>query len=418
MEEGATNDLAALRWVSPTYPESDDAAVAEQRVQATPDVEALLSESSLERPDGPRLTAAYGSVLLFCAVYFSRPAEFVNALAVVPFAKITGVLAGVALLASLLSGKVHLRTEAKLLIALFGYLCLSIPFSDWRGGSFQVVVLSFSKVVVIAIATASAVTTVSRLRRLMLLQTLAMLAMCVAALQVARHSDGGAGRMYGVGNLFADPNDFALNLCIVLPFCVSLLLTCRRWFAKVFWIAAVALILFSIVSTYSRGGFLALMVVIFAMWHRFRMSTRIAIPILLLVLVGTATSIFLAGHSYLDRMSSITNHHDEASAEARQGLLVRSLEISLRHPLFGVGPGQFAQVSGIAHETHNSYTQLSAEAGMPSLVLFLALIWLTFKNLRRTGGGPSGDQHSYLVQGLYCGMAGYVVGAFSSLPHT
>lgn len=384
-------------------------AAAGEPQDVTTDLEDPASEPGPEQEcSGPTLTAAYVGVLLFCAVYFIRPGEFVAALKFVPFAKITGILAGGALLAALLSGTVRLKTEARLLIALFGYLCLSIPFSTWRGGSF-LVVLGFGKIVIIAIATASAVTTVGRLRRLMLLQTLAMLAMCVAALGAARHNDNGFGRMYGVGSLFADPNDFALNLCIVLSFCVSLLLTCRRWLGKAFWIAAIALILCSIVSTYSRGGFLALIVVTLAMWRRFRVSALGAVPILLLA----ALSILLAGHSaYLDRMRTITDPQEEASAQARQEVLRRSLELSLKHPLFGVGPDQFAQVSGRWQVPHNSYAQLSAEAGLPSLALFLAMIWLTFRNLRQASRVSSDAQRWYLVQGLYCGMAGYVAGAF------
>ena len=389
--------------------------------------------------DRPSLKLAYVGVLFFFAVYFFRPEEFFHALVVVPFAKITGALAGAALLAALLSGKVQLKTETKLLLALFGYLCLGIPFSTWQGGSFQTVVFGFGKTAVMAMATALAVTNATQLRRLMMLQTVAMLVLCLASLvQMARpdmqigvpgmqagtpdntaasvQADGtkDAGeRMYGVGSLFRDPNDFALNLCIVLPFGVSLFLTSRRLLAKAWWGAALSLILVSIVRTYSRGAFLVLLVLVFLLWRRFWAGRWLAAVLILPLAVGAlAVSVAMVGHSYLDRMSTIAAPHGEASSQDRLDLLRRSVELTVKHPVFGVGPGQFQEQSRAWLETHNTYTQFSAEAGVPALALFLALLWLAVSHLHTACKTISDPRTLYLVQGLFCSLVGYAVGAF------
>ena len=57
-----------------------------------------------------------------------------------------------------------------------------------------------------------------------------------------------------------------------------------------------------------------------------------------------------------------------ASTQDRQQLLWRSIEVTKEHPLFGVGPGNFAQLSGNWHVAHNSFTQMSSEGGIPALI--------------------------------------------------
>jgi O-antigen ligase len=65
-------------------------------------------------------------------------------------------------------------------------------------------------------------------------------------------------------------------------------------------------------------------------------------------------------------------------------LLIDSLKLTLQHPLLGVGPGNFAPYMaaqakvagafGLWVGTHNTYTQLSSEVGIPGLCLFLAVL--------------------------------------------
>jgi O-antigen ligase len=63
----------------------------------------------------------------------------------------------------------------------------------------------------------------------------------------------------------------------------------------------------------------------------------------------------------------------------------------MRHPVLGVGPGEFmdaeaqeAQEEGkraLWHYTHNSYTELSSETGIPGLFLFLYAFYRGYKGL-------------------------------------
>jgi O-antigen ligase len=94
----------------------------------------------------------------------------------------------------------------------------------------------------------------------------------------------------------------------------------------------------------------------------------------------------------LDRYLTLFTSHvnGEAAASARESSRSReqklreSVELTLRHPLFGVGMGVFMPASvGLAKEkggpvdwqaSHNSYTQVSSELGIPGILILLAIL--------------------------------------------
>jgi O-antigen ligase len=75
-----------------------------------------------------------------------------------------------------------------------------------------------------------------------------------------------------------------------------------------------------------------------------------------------------------------------SSSENRLLMLELSLKYTLNNPLFGVGPGQFREYAdyqarkggGVplwrSKATHNSYTQVSSEAGLPAFLFYLGAL--------------------------------------------
>ena len=97
--------------------------------------------------------------------------------------------------------------------------------------------------------------------------------------------------------------------------------------------------------------------------------------------------------SQLDQDSERAVKTAAASANARQYVLKRSLEMTAAHPIFGLGIGAFqmgeaadAQSKGVRptwHETHNLYTQVSSETGIPGLLIYLAAVIASQRLLSR-----------------------------------
>jgi O-antigen ligase len=82
------------------------------------------------------------------------------------------------------------------------------------------------------------------------------------------------------------------------------------------------------------------------------------------------------------------------SAQQRANLLRKSIEFTFTHPLLGVGMGQFAVAyTGDAEKkgehaaylgSHNSYTQVSSECGIPAFICYFSIIMITLSRSLRT----------------------------------
>src|ERR1039458_5635942 len=133
-------------------------------------------------PHRKPLGAAYVWLLLFMVVYCARPEDWIPGLHYVPRAKITGVLAIVALLFALGSNRKRLPREVIYLILLFVQLWMTVPMSPvWRGGAFGTM-LDFTKVLPIIIVMALAVNTIKKLRWLILIQAASVVTVVVATI--------------------------------------------------------------------------------------------------------------------------------------------------------------------------------------------------------------------------------------------
>jgi len=117
------------------------------------------------------------------------------------------------------------------------------------------------------------------------------------------------------------------------------------------------------------------------------------------------------------------------SSYSRRMLLMDSLTLTYQHPVFGVGLGNFpvaqdtlararGEMIGNWHVTHNTYTQVSSESGLPGLVLFLLAIFFSFRALSHTirlGGAansPEGKEVQMLAVCLRIAVLAFMVCAF------
>lgn len=362
---------------------------------------------------------AHAGVLLFMAVYCVRPQDWIPGAAAMPFAKISGFLALASFFVNVLlerRGLLSLPREMIFLILLFGQLCLAVPFSIWRGGSFRIAVTQFSEVVLITIVIAMTTSSLVRLRRLMFVHAASVAVMTAVAVWTDRTMGGVYSRMRGVvGGVFDNPNELAISVALVFPFCFWFLLGTRGPVRKATWAVCMAMMSYAVLMTYSRAGLLALLTALIVCVLEFGLKGRRHSLVILAGLAGLCLLLFSGPVRYGERVGSMFNPDSDptGSAQQRKELLRRGLDLTAEHPLFGVGPGNFQVVSGNWLATHNTYTELSSEAGIPALILFLLVFGRTFFNARRARQLASGDVSFLLLAGaLRASLAAFVVGAF------
>jgi O-antigen ligase len=130
----------------------------------------------------------------------------------------------------------------------------------------------------------------------------------------------------------------------------------------------------------------------------------------------------------VQRLQSFSSGDEGAveSSEARKYLFRKSVEYTLTHPIFGVGPGQFSNYEGqhnivvgtthgYWHETHNMFTQVSSECGIPAFFFFTAGLVSTWRMLsgtyRKARERADCADIQTAVLCVMIGMAGFCVAA-------
>jgi hypothetical protein len=347
-------------------------------------------------------------------IYCARPEDWIPGLSHVPLAKITGILAMLALVFSLRHIRDRMPREIILLFFLIVQLFVASLMSPvWRGGAFQQT-LDFAKVLMVVLVITAAVSTLQRLRLLIFTQAISVSAIAAVAIWKGHLL---LGRLEGIlGGYYADPNDMALAIIISLPLCLALLLLSRNRLWKIFWSISMLAMVCAVFLTGSRGGFLALLVVAAVCLWEFAIRGRRRYLLVLAGLVGVVLW-QSSGGMLVGRLKGTFNVNEDtaaayASGQARQQLFWRSIEVTKEHLLFGVGPGNFNAVSGQWHTTHNSLTLMSSEGGVPAFMLYVLILWCAFKNLKATKRLVRGQTESrVLARALFASLAGYAVGS-------
>jgi O-antigen ligase len=385
----------------------------------TPQTGIVPSALEAEPKKRHKAKGAYLALLVLSALYFGRPEDVIPGLHVIPLAKIAGGIALVALILALLSGrrKEKLASEVKLLLALFVWYCITIPFAYWRGGAFTTVMTRLSKSIIAALLVVFLVRELWQLKRLIWVQAASVAAMTL--LSVAMHHTPN-GRLTGaLGGVFENPNDLAINIALNWPLCLAFFFMARGAFKKALWAGALLAMLLAVQMTYSRSGFLALMAAcVLALWQfaiRGRRIQLIFVAGLLAVLLLVA-----APGKYFNRLASIvvkgeTDRSGEASREQRRQLLIDSIMTAVHHPLFGIGAGNFEAVNGMWRVAHNTYTEVAAEGGFPAFILFMLLFYKAFADIRRVRKSQLYKENAdvrILGDGLWVSVPAFMAGAF------
>lgn len=186
-------------------------------------------------------------------------------------------------------------------------------------------------------------------------------------------------RVYSV---FGNPNVLANFLVLLIPFSFALFLGTKKIAAKISCFALAAMLCLTLLLTFSRGGWLGLLVglLAFALLKDRRM--------LILILIGLLAGAALLPDVFLQRFSTIGSPQDTSNAY-RFRVWQESIGIIEDFPLSGVGLGHeaFMRIYPMymldreksPFHTHNSYLQILVETGIIGLLVFLWLLASYFK---------------------------------------
>ena len=366
---------------------------------------------------------SYATLFLFTAILYLRPAEFYPSALTASIA----LLLGIATLGFFIPTQLSLEgtlTARPREVNLVLFFCLtgllSIPLAINRQEAWAEFSGTFIRCIVIFVVMINVVRTEARLKGLIFLSMAAGIWLSIEAINEYRlglmtvEGYRAAGRGTGI---FGNTNDMALHLVTILPISVALMLGSKGAVRKSIYGASAALMIAAIVLSYSRGAFIGMLVVVlFIAW---KLGRQRRLEIIFAVLGFAGVIVLLAPDKYGSRLLSIfiPSLDAEGSADSRRGELFRSIYVALRHPLLGIGMGNYQpEMSYKGLVTHNSYTQVAAEMGMTALACYVMFIVTPLKKLgqiaRETFETRRDSRFYYLALGIQASLIAYLISSF------
>lgn len=360
----------------------------------------MAEAASIYRQPNPLLRGAFPLLALFLfAIYsaFMEVLPFVGKLRPQLILAVLGLLVvfGTGQFVKILSSRMGMC-----LVAFTFWFIACVPFGAWPGGSAHVFLEQWYKALLIYFLAAGLLTTLPQADRLF--NVIAYATGILGVLTLLKNNRSPDGRLILDNTRYANSNDLAWTLLVGLTFIGFMFLRGGR-VQKGIALLMVPPVLLTISRTGSRAGAMGAVLLFLLIVYQSKRSTRIklltASPFIFLVILALMPkNMILRYTTFFGTYDKYNTSSEEKlrigtieSTESRKQLFYDSLNITAHHPLLGVGPGNFtvaqdalAQSRGdrsMWHLTHNTYTQLSSEMGIPGLAIYLAMLYYVFRTL-------------------------------------
>jgi O-antigen ligase len=400
-----------------------------------------LAESGNATESGDRAVRGTGPafffLLLVTVLYYTHPEDFFPVLGSLHLAEVAAICAIASYLWARMQGGVPFvwPTEMKIMFALTFWYAAGIPFAIWRGGSFQTFTQTWLKTVLIVFLLNQTLLTLARVRRLVGVIILCELIVAFGSILTAPAGVlEGTQRMRGTsayGGVLS-VNEFSIALSTTLPFLAAFLIRSRSIVRSGLMICIFGILMRMAVLNASRGGFIcvgvsSILALVLMRREVFRRQLAGLLFVAVLLLAGAfAPGIFWQRIRTIWETPGAASDPTVASAvessEQRERLFWRSVDYTLENPIFGLGLGNFTVASGTRtgrssewKGTHNTFTEVSSEAGIPALLLYVGLrvvvlrrMWKLSKDCARD---PARSEMVLLARATWVSLCTFMVGA-------
>ena len=192
--------------------------------------------------------------------------------------------------------------------------------------------------------------------------------------------------------------------------------------------------LYYALRTASRAGFIAISATFVVLFWLSKHKLKLVILLAALIPAGVLLLPAEARHRLL--LIAVTDHQMEGFTETekssigsqtqREERLGESIHQTFMHPLFGVGPGDFVAADSHDKElrgqravylgTHNTYTQVSSESGIPGFVFYLVSIVvcvrMNYRVYKKTTGVKGLEDYAAVSFCMLLSIIAFAVGSF------
>ncbi len=220
-----------------------------------------------------------------------------------------------------------------------------------------------------------------------------------------------------------DNNCFGVSLLTVLGPALALMISSNTWTTRLLAGASAALILHTILLTFSRGAMVGLLAVGVV---GFVMIPKRPKPMGALLLTVVITFWFTGPQLYERYASTFVGEEErDESAESRVDLWRDCLKVVAEYPIFGVGPTNWRVISARygwseGKSAHSVWMETAAEVGIPGALALLGFFGFAAIKLWPIARARLTEENRYeviLASGVVLAIVGFSVsGQFVSVP--
>jgi O-antigen ligase len=351
-------------------------------------------------------------------ILIARPQDFIDALIPLRPALSVGIVVVVFYLfyQSRYKNRLLVNEQCKLYIYLLAAMIMSIPFAFYRRGAFD---FFFTKYMILVLFFLLFFKLIDSDKKIKGILWTACIANSLYLISAVRHGDMASGRLR-FGQML-DPNDLAYFAVSFLPFNLIFMTIKDSSWKRLVSLFNVSICILIIFMTGSRGGFLALAMVVvmmlFARGQIIKKSYKVLIVVLTVtVLVYGSTTI---DYSRIGTMTQIGDDYNIYDETGRIAIWKTGIYFMLMNPLTGVGISCFGEAIGqdrierglqdIWQAPHNSLVQIGTETGLPGLILFVLISYKAFRVFGNTKSAAGAEQMAIIGAMAQIGFVGHFV---------
>jgi len=330
------------------------------------------------------LHGSFFSILFYLWNAYFRPEEWVwsDSIRALRLSYIIGVYAVISTILS--KKKFPLGFYSFILTAFFLHTLLSLIFSKYTDTIFNEWI-AFAKIIILCYLILMNATDISKIRLTLLIIVLSL------GLEGSKQGWFSILTFSTAANtnsipFLGDNNGVAVGMAMLVPVIVLLAKTSSHRWHYLFYLVIMVGVIFRVMYTFSRGGFIALIALLFAAMLLSKQKFLIFFSILLFLFMA----LLILPTSFWDRMDTIQNYDEieDQSALGRLHFWNVAVKMADDNPFLGIGPNAYPLAFDSYDETngafgrnrhvHSTYFGVLAELGYVGFFLFALIILMAF----------------------------------------
>lgn len=197
---------------------------------------------------------------------------------------------------------------------------------------------------------------------------------------VFTHSPALEGNRAGSYGMYQNHNDYTFCILMALPYAYMGARIARSRIVKLLLVAFVAACILGTVLSLSRGGIMALVLMLALLYWRSTSGTRRMVGMVVLLCVGSVGIVW----QFAAREENQKGHYTAEDAKTTRYELWRAARVIVqKHPILGIGSGRFSEKAreyaelshnNVGKVSHNTYLEVLTGSGLMGFTSFMAML--------------------------------------------